>query len=171
MEAAYHKIYQAEAGFLAIMARPQLSRGQPDSIATLADNGIECIVSLLEAAESSMLGLDTEAEVVTDNGMSFISFPITDYGVPSSQGDFSILIADLFQQLKEGSNVLLHCRGGVGRSGLVAAGVLLQTGLDPIPAFNCVSDKRGIRVPETTQQRDWLIDNYESIVKQNPGLD
>ena len=129
MEAAYFKVYQAEAGFLAIMGRPQLSAGQPDSIATLADSGIGCIVSLLEPAESTMLGLEAESEAVNDNGMSYISFPIIDYGVPSSLDDFSILTADIFRQLKEGTNVLLHCRGGVGRSGLMAAGVLLQTGL------------------------------------------
>jgi len=164
MEAAYFKVYQAKAGFLAIMAQPRLSAGLPDSISTLADSGIGCIVSLLEAAESSMLALDGESKVVTDNGMKYISFPITDYGVPASADEFSILIADIFRQLEQGINVLLHCRGGVGRSGLTAAGVLLQAGLDPEHAFNCISAKRGSRVPETAQQRDWLINNCESIV-------
>ena len=164
MEAAYFKVYQAEAGFLAIMARPQLNQGQPDSIATLADSGIGCIVSLLEITESSMLGLDAESKVVTDNSMNYISFPIADYGVPSSLDDFSILTADILRQLEQGTNVLLHCRGGVGRSGLTAAGVLLQAGMDPEHAFSCVSTKRGTRVPETLQQRDWLINNYEFIV-------
>ena len=119
---------------------------------------------MLEANESSMLGLETESDVVEDNGMHYISFPISDYGVPASVDDFSILTADIFQQLGQGTNVLLHCRGGVGRSGLLAAGVLLQAGLDVEQAFASVSAKRGIRVPETTQQRDWLKNNYKIIV-------
>ena len=164
MEAAYFKIYQAKAGFLAIMARPQLNAGHPDSIATLADSGIGCIVSLLEATESSMLGLAAEFETVSDNNMNFISFPIGDYAVPSSLDDFSVLTVDIFQQLEQGTNVLLHCRGGVGRSGLMAAGVLLRAGLSPEQAFTSVSAKRGVRVPETAQQRDWLIDNFKSII-------
>jgi protein-tyrosine phosphatase len=164
MEAAYFKVYQDKAGFLAIMVRPQLNTGQPDSIATLADNGIGCIVSLLEANESSMLGLETESKVVADNGMNYIAFPISDYGVPSSLDDFSVLTADIFQQLGRGTNVLDHCRGGVGRSGLLAAGVLLQSGLGAESAFARISAKRGVRVPETTQQRDWLKNNQVAIV-------
>ena len=164
MEAAYFKVYQDTAGFLAIMMRPQLNTGQPDSIATLAECGIGCIVSLLETNESFMLGLETESKVVADNGMNYISFPVSDYGVPSSFDDFSILTADIFEQLGQGTNVLLHCRGGVGRSGLLAAGVLLQAGLNTEQAFAIVSAKRGIRVPETTQQREWLKNNHEALI-------
>ena len=95
---------------------------------------------------------------------SFIAFPLSDYGVPSSFDDFSVLTADIFQQLGRGTNVLVHCRGGVGRSGLLAAGVLLQSGLDVESAFASISAKRGVQVPETTQQRDWLKDNHVTIV-------
>ena len=164
MEAAFFRVF-AKAGFLAIMPRPRLESGYPESIATLSAVGIGWVVSLLEPAESSMLGLDAEGSTVAANGMEFVSFPISDFGLPSSVAEYANLSAEIYDKLEAGTNVLLHCRAGVGRSGLMAAGVLLRAGLDPEQAFTQISTKRGVSVPETTEQRQWLITNYATIVE------
>ena len=164
MDAAFFRVYSDNAGYLAIMARPQQLSGYPESIETLAVAGIGQVVSLLESAESTMLGLDAESSTVIANGMTFVSFPIADFGVPSSVQKFAEQSAELFRQLKSGTNVLIHCRGGVGRSGLMAAGVMLQAGFEPEQAFTRITKSRGVRVPETPAQREWLITNYETIV-------
>jgi len=61
--------------------------------------------------------------------------------------------------LSEGKNVVVHCRQGIGRSGLVAACLLVRKGVSPGAAVEMASAARGISVPETAEQRDW-IDNY-----------
>jgi protein-tyrosine phosphatase len=58
--------------------------------------------------------------------------------------------------LENGKNVAVHCRQGIGRSGLFAAGVLAGSLLDPEQAFEIVSSARGLPVPETPEQRSWI---------------
>jgi hypothetical protein len=45
---------------------------------------------------------------------------------------------------------------------LVAACLLVTKGLDPQPAVESVSAARGVAVPETREQRQW-IDHYAAI--------
>ena len=164
MEAEYFKVYSALAGFLAIMPRPRILRGRPDSIDTLAASGIHRVVSLLQHTEAELLGLQDESKEVLAQGMQFDSFPVADFGVPSSLTAFAEFTREMSAQLTQGANILIHCRGGVGRSGLVAAGVMLQSGVDPGQVFSRISARRGVRVPETDAQQQWLMSNYEYMV-------
>ena len=96
--------------------------------------------------------------------MVFISFPIPDMGTPASVDDFAELTLKLFRQIERGVNTLVHCRAGVGRSGLFAAGLLLHAGLEAEEAFSLVSKMRGLRVPENISQHAWLLSNQARIV-------
>lgn len=51
---------------------------------------------------------------------------------------------------------MVHCRAGIGRTGLVATAILMQDGFSAKSACEMVSSKRGVVVPETQAQRDWL---------------
>jgi protein-tyrosine phosphatase len=59
-------------------------------------------------------------------------------------------------ELRQGRYVVVHCRGGVGRSSVVAAALLVGLGAEPRPAFATIGQARGRRVPETRSQRDWF---------------
>ena len=87
------------------------------------------------------------------SGIRFISFPIPDRGVPASGAAAATLIAVTSDALEAGKNVAVHCRQGIGRSGLIAAVVLVNSGLDPEQAIRVVSSARGVAVPETADQR------------------
>jgi hypothetical protein len=50
----------------------------------------------------------------------------------------------------------LHCRAGIGRSALVAACVLVLMGMAPGTAFDLIGKARGVRVPDTEGQREWV---------------
>jgi protein-tyrosine phosphatase len=97
-----------------------------------------------------------ESEAAEANGIRFISFPIPDRGVPASVSAAVSLIAAISDALATGKNVAVHCRQGLGRSGLIAAGVLAGSGLDPERAIEVVSSARGQTVPETPDQRLWV---------------
>ena len=62
----------------------------------------------------------------------------------------------LRSELGAGKNVAVHCRQGIGRSGLVAASLLSLSGIDPATAFQQVSAARGLPVPETPEQKRWV---------------
>lgn len=64
-------------------------------------------------------------------------------------------MASIAGALEEGKNVAVHCRQGIGRSGLIAAGVLMTSGLSPQQAMDAVSSSRGLAIPETPEQRSW----------------
>jgi protein-tyrosine phosphatase len=150
-------------GFLAIMAHPGLEQDATMTLAEVARQDVSQVVSLLEPDESRVLGLDSEADLVTDAGMSFVSFPIMDMGLPESVDDFALLSLRLYRQVKSGVSTLIHCRAGIGRSGLLAAAVLLQEGTTVVQAFEQVTRAHGRRVPETVEQGDWLKANHAVI--------
>jgi len=58
--------------------------------------------------------------------------------------------------LEAGKNVAVHCRQGIGRSGLVAAGVLLAPGMGADKALEVVGAARGETIPETAAQLQWI---------------
>jgi protein-tyrosine phosphatase len=126
--------------------------------------GINLVVSLLETNEARTLGLDAEREQVKALGMDFVSFPIPDMGIPTSVEEFASLSKMLLKQVNAGNNILVHCHAGIGRSGLMAAGILLHCDLNPKQAFAHVSKMRGVRVPETPDQEYWLMSNHATIV-------
>jgi len=65
-------------------------------------------------------------------------------------------MADVASALNDGKNVAVHCRQGIGRSGLIAAGILAASGVSPEDSIQAVSAARGIAVPETSGQVLWL---------------
>jgi len=160
------KIESIGKGFIAIMAYPGKEQDAAAAIAALARDGIRQVVSLLEPAEAQALGLEREAQLVAAESMTFISLPIPDMGLPASVRAFAGLARDLYRQVDAGDNTLLHCRGGVGRSGLLAAAVLLHCGMDPRQACERVTRLRGVRVPETPEQGAWLLANHAAITAE-----
>ena len=144
-------------GRLAIMPRPRAGEWLDDEIIGWQTEGIDTVVSLLELAEISELGLEREAELSQESGIEFISFPIPDRGLPASLPDATTLAQAMALQVREGKAVAIHCRAGIGRSSLIAAGVLICSGLSADDAFRLISIARGIDVPDTEAQREWVM--------------
>ena len=164
MQAEMYKVGTIGKGFFAIMARPSLEENDPASVVNISRLDINLVVSLLEINEARTLGLDAEREQARALGMQFVSFPIPDMGIPTSVEEFASLSKMLLKQIDAGANLLVHCHAGIGRSGLLAAGILLHCNLNPQQAFAHVSKMRGVRVPETPEQEYWLINNHAAIV-------
>ena len=142
-------------GRLAIAARPRGGDWLDDEATAWRQADLDVIVSLLENEEAGQLGLLDESQAAKDHALRFIPFPIPDRGVPNSLQEAVSLIGGITAQLEAGKNVAIHCRQGIGRSGLIAAGVLIAAGTSPDEAMQIVSSARGISVPETTEQRRW----------------
>ncbi|MGD0220914.1 MAG: hypothetical protein ABSF71_01145 [Terriglobia bacterium] len=65
-------------------------------------------------------------------------------------------VGHLASAIRAGRHVAVHCRQSVGRSGLVAAAVMVALGSPLDAALHDISIARGVTVPETQEQRDWL---------------
>ena len=141
---------------LAIMPRPRAGDWLEDEIASWHRTDIRTVVSLLEPYEVDELGLKDEARLCASNGIEFVSFPIPDRGVPTSYGALNQLVLPLVSKVKDGQMVAVHCRAGIGRSAVVAAGILLRAGIPFSQVFPALSRARGVAVPDTDAQAEWV---------------
>ena len=146
-------------GKLAISARPRGGDWLQDEIADWKRSGIDVVLSLLERAEEKEMNLENEAEMAQAQGIEFSSLPIPDRQPPNSEAHVTSTLDRMTKALKAGKNVLVHCRQGIGRSGLIATCLLLRKGMSPGAAREKVTAARGVEVPETKEQREW-IDHY-----------
>lgn len=150
-------------GFLAVMPAPVTGEWIEDEFANISAFGIHQVISLLELDESICWDLKDESQLCEKNGMKYLSYPIGDRGLPSSLGDFARFTFRIFKEVESGTNTLVHCLAGIGRSGIVSGAVLVHSGLDAETAFDQISQARGLRVPDTKKQRNWLIRHQSTI--------
>ena len=143
-------------GRLGIMARPRAGEWLHDEIAGWEAAEIKCVVCLLEKDEIDELGLSDEEALCQSRGMEFVSFPIPDRGLPRTTEHTEALARTIARKLKDGATVAVHCRAGIGRSSLFAACTLISLGFDADSAFDMIAKARGIKVPDTDEQRNWV---------------
>jgi protein-tyrosine phosphatase len=138
------------------MPRPRANDWLLDEIAGWKADGINVVVSLLEHHEVAELGLDQESIFCRAAEIEFVSFPIPDRSVPASMGQTEGLVRWLSAAVEDGKAVAIHCRAGIGRSAVIAACILVRHGYDVNSAFDAIAKARGVRVPDTEDQRAWV---------------
>jgi protein-tyrosine phosphatase len=158
MPAGPYWIDTGQSGRLAILSRPRGGDWLEDEARAWSRAGFDTVVSLLEPDEAVGLDLAGEEQASQAAGVSFVSLPVPDRGVPESRQAVAELAGALAEAVASGKRVGLHCRQGVGRSALLAACVLIALGVDPAAALARVAAARGLPVPETPEQRQWVMD-------------
>ncbi len=143
-------------GKLAISARPRGSDWLGDDISGWRNAGIDAVVSLLTTQENKDLQLNEESKLAQNQGIRFVSLPVEDRGVPLSWEEALRVVAKASEMLRQGRHVAVHCRQGIGRSGMIAAALLIQGGSTPGDALTQISGVRGLPVPETEEQLAWV---------------
>ncbi|MBT6276840.1 MAG: tyrosine protein phosphatase [Chromatiales bacterium] len=142
---------------LALMPRPRSGDWLEDELQGIRAAGVDVLVSLLETAEEWELGLTEEERHFTALGGQFVRYPIPDLGVPPDLGKFAEMARALKAKLDAGFGVGVHCRAGIGRSGMLACAILIEMGIAPLEAVSRVSKARGVRVPDTDDQEKILV--------------
>jgi protein-tyrosine phosphatase len=143
-------------GRLAVVTRPRGADWLEDEAEAWRHSGVDVIVSLLEKDEAFQLELGLEGDIAESKGVRYISFPIPDRGVPASTKGALAFLGNIGAILEQGKTVAIHCRQSVGRSGLVAAGLLVMSGMGADEAIDIVTTARGEIVPETQTQIRWI---------------
>lgn len=89
----------------------------------------DVLVSLLEDQELVRLGIADLLDVAAEHGIAVLRFPIADGGVPPLKParELADCVVDL---ARRSQRVVIHCRGGLGRAGTVAACCLVRLGYD-----------------------------------------
>ncbi len=145
-----------ESGKLSVMAKPVSGEWIEDEFIGFNRLGINLIVSLIEKHEEIELGLTREAELCSQNNIEFVSFPIPDRGIPNYKQAMN-LADSLATKINNSAHVAIHCRAGIGRTGIIAAAVLIKLGVSPQEALHQISVTRGVQIPDTVEQEKWVL--------------
>lgn len=147
-------IDQSGQGTLSTMAKPRGGEWLADEMTALRTAGVDVLVSALTAAELDEVDLAEEPEAARKSGLQFVSIRIVDRGAPDPARVLPQL-RRLAEGLRGGDHVVVHCRFGVGRASLLAAGILVLNGLPPDQAWARLEEARGLAVPDTPAQQEW----------------
>jgi ADP-ribosyl-[dinitrogen reductase] hydrolase len=120
--------------------------------------GAAAIVTLVEPKELKLLMVERLGEEVARRNMLWFHLPIVDVSIPDqrfeekwdSAGD------ELRSILRNGSDVLVHCRGGLGRAGTIASRLLIELGMPPKTAIERVRAVRPGAI-ETRAQEEYVL--------------
>jgi protein-tyrosine phosphatase len=155
-------------GRLAVMPRPRGDDWLEGELRSWRRSGVDVVVSLLPPDEIAELGLEAEEEFCRALGTDFLSYPVTDRGIPPSWEATAEVATKLAAYLADGKNVAIHCRMGVGRAPLLALCLLVLSGVDAQMAIQRVSAARGRPVPETAEQLRWLTEFALAAAARHP---
>jgi ADP-ribosyl-[dinitrogen reductase] hydrolase len=117
--------------------------------------GAAVVVTLMESHEFELLGVTELGAEVERAGMRWLHLPIPDLGAPGEVflRSWRERGPELHDALACGEQVLLHCRGGLGRTGTIAAQPLIERGMRPEDAIREVRRTRPGAIETGAQER------------------
>jgi ADP-ribosyl-[dinitrogen reductase] hydrolase len=115
-----------------------------------------CVIVNYSPDDAVRFGLDGNAlDAVRRREMDWIHLPIKDVSVPDAtfENDWGAAGEGLRARLRSGFDVLLHCRGGLGRGGLVGARLLIELGAKSDDAIEQIRQARPGAIETAEQER------------------
>lgn len=106
--------------------------------------GARLVLTLVEPAELRTLAVANLGQEVERRGMDWRHLPIADFSVPGEafEAEWRLQGREIRQLLRSGADVLVHCKGGLGRAGMMAARLLVELGMPPDDAIRAVRSAR-----------------------------
>jgi len=134
---------------------PELTR---ERLSRLLGAGVDCFLDLTQPQEI------TPYEALLPTEVDYLRCPIPDHGIPAEPDEMAEIMQSLRGALREGRVVYLHCRAGIGRTGMVAGCLLAEQGLSGEEALaelnrlwrQSARSERWPTVPETDQQFEYV---------------
>jgi len=127
-------------------------------LAAIANWGATALVTLMELHELERLGVSNLGEAAMAQGLDWYHLPIRDVSIPSAafEEEWNVAGRVLRTRLLDGELVVVHCRGGLGRTGLITARLLVELGEAPSAALQRVRAARPGAV-ETAEQEAYVL--------------
>lgn len=135
--------------------RRDYGRSLDEDLKVLVRERIDAVVCLLANDEFHRYGVEDLLSRYSDIGIEVKHIPTADGRAPTHT-ELTNLVAWLSSQRREGKNVLIHCVGGLGRAGTVAACFLRSQGLEAEAAIAIVRKARSPRAIETEVQERFI---------------
>jgi protein-tyrosine phosphatase len=121
------------------------------------------LVSLIEDRELEQYGITDLYAQTRARSVRVDRLPIRDVSVPTLRTDVDALVLRIIEDAESGRNVVIHCIGGLGRTGTVAGCVLVELGLTSAQALEVLHALRGPHCPETRAQEQFIAAHRPSV--------
>jgi ADP-ribosylglycohydrolase len=120
--------------------------------------GIDCFVDLTAPEER------LSYKELLPKGVHYVRKPIRDHGLPEDPSQMAEILTTIEHALAAKRRVYLHCRAGIGRTGMVVICHLVERGLKPEDALNeanrlwqaCARAREWPSIPETDEQLEYV---------------
>ena len=124
----------------------------------VCDWGAAAVVTLVEQKELNLLRVERLGEEVLRRRMLWFHLPIVDVSTPDEGFERQWRVAgdELRSLLRGERDVLVHCRGGLGRAGTIGARLLIELGMEPATAIGRVRAVRPGAI-ETCEQERYVL--------------
>ena len=142
-------------GLTILPGRKDYSRSIDDDLQQLKKLGVDIIIPLITDDEFHQFGADELLKEYDKNGFIVHRLPIMDQLVSSEQ-EMRSLIKFMDEQIQDGKKIMVHCVGGLGRSGMAAASYLKFKGLNADKAIEVIRKTRGPRAVESKIQEEFV---------------
>jgi len=113
-------------------------RDLPADIARLEALGVDILVEHVEDEELVRCGVPDFEEALAASTVALVRYPIVDLKAPPDLPSYRALVREIAGWVREGRSVAVACRGGLDRSGMTTACVLVDLGMDPEAAIDRV---------------------------------
>lgn len=109
-------------------------------LAAVSAWGAKLVLTLMEPMELNSLKVPHLGNEILSRGIAWRHLPIADYSVPTAyfEQQWLTLGREIRMLLRSGDDVLVHCKGGLGRAGMIAARLLAELGMAPVDAIRSV---------------------------------
>jgi protein tyrosine phosphatase (PTP) superfamily phosphohydrolase (DUF442 family) len=150
-----HAVSVAE-GILAITRLPGGEGDYASDIAGLSEWRPGLVISMTTQAEMAEAGAGDLGLDVQSSGSRWVHLPIADFGTPPAdvEAQWAAVSKSALAALRGGGKVLVHCRGGCGRSGMIALRLMIEAGEAADLALERLRGVRACAV-ETDEQMAW----------------
>lgn len=110
----------------------------------ISEWGAKLILTLVEPTELNTLKVPHLGDAVLKRGLDWRHLPIADYSVPTDEfeAQWTTHGREIRTLLRKGEDILVHCKGGLGRAGMIAARLLVELGMAPDDAIRHVRSAR-----------------------------
>ena len=122
------------------------------------------LISLLTEEEIIQLKLHDEKLISEELRINFKEFPIVDSSIPGVVS-FINFIEKIYSLTNKFDRILIHCQAGIGRSSLIALGLMTKHRLILKESIKLASSIRGFEVPQSRSQLKLLHYYAESLFK------
>lgn len=142
-------------GITILPGRKDYSRNLDEDIKVLKSENINVIIPLITQDELEKYGVPDLIDKYYEATFEVKHLSINDQKLPNRDEVIEI-IEFITQKNYENKKILIHCVGGLGRSGLLAACYLKHMGLSSENAINTVREARSSRAIETKEQEEFV---------------